>query len=146
MLFNEIRVIETNLLLRGVDKSYYSIWYSLLDDALQSQDLDSKYLFIKVISRNLIGAFRGSSEFVDHPVLSYFYKLSTAAMKHGALEKDDAMFDFGVELQWRVAVFRKVLKSGGERNKRKEEITFRLLSFLFFFYVGRQKGSKRIYF
>lgn len=39
-----------------------------------------------------------------------FAKLSTAAMLRGAKIADDQMFNFGVELQWRVVLFRKVTK------------------------------------
>lgn len=41
-------------------------------------------------------------------MLKYFYQLSTAAMLRGAKIRDDDMFNFGVELQWRVVLFRKV--------------------------------------
>lgn len=53
----------------------------------------------------------GKSEFINHPALKFFYSLSTAAMVRGVEIKDDQMFNFGVELQWRVVLFRKVSSS-----------------------------------
>jgi hypothetical protein len=42
----------------------------------------------------------------SHYVLGYFHRLSVAAIRYGANETKNGLFEFGVEIQWRMAQFR----------------------------------------
>jgi hypothetical protein len=82
----------------GTGEEQFNVWLDLLKDTLEAPDLDKDTTF---------------SEFVNHPLLSKFSQLSFAAIAKGA-GTDDALFNFGVELQWRVIVFRKGEKRAAE--------------------------------
>ncbi len=82
----------------GTGEEQFNVWLDLLKDTLEAPDLDKDTTF---------------SEFVNHPLLSKFSQLSFAAITKGA-GTDDALFNFGVELQWRVIVFRKGEKRAAE--------------------------------
>ena len=41
-----------------------------------------------------------------HLLLRYFWQLSVFAIRYGAKDTTKPQFDFGVEIQWRIAKFR----------------------------------------
>jgi len=93
-----------------VGEPVYEIWFSLLDDALQSQDLDESEK----------GKSGEEKDFASHSVLKHFAELSQLALVQGALRHDDALFNFGAEIQWRVVLFRK----GDKRAARAFSLNF----------------------
>jgi len=80
----------------GVNQEIFDIYYALLQDAIEVKDLDSL--------NSTLGYEHGNE--ATHPIFKCFFRLSHAAIQNGFYDRSTGLFDFGVELQWRIATFR----------------------------------------
>ena len=89
----------------GVNIFFFDLSTYMLQDALESSDIDQG-----VVDRTM---------YSTHPILSFFMTLSDAALARAAYchakYLNAEIMGFGIELQWRIAVYRM-----GERNAAKE--------------------------
>jgi hypothetical protein len=77
----------------GTTKEQFDIWFTMLQDLFDSSDLDE-------------GSAPGFEHVLSHRVLKHFITLSWAAMTRALKLVNLEMFQFGFELQWRIALFR----------------------------------------
>ncbi len=77
----------------GTTKEQFEIWFTMLQDLFDSSDLDE-------------GSAPGFEHVLSHRVLKHFITLSWAAMTRALKLVNLEMFQFGFELQWRIALFR----------------------------------------
>lgn len=77
----------------GTTKEQFEIWFTMLQDLFDSSDLDE-------------GSAPGFEHVLSHRVLKHFIALSWAAMLRALKLVNLEMFQFGFELQWRIALFR----------------------------------------
>eukprot|EP01125_Pyxidicula_operculata_P011544 TRINITY_DN3779_c0_g1_i1.p1 TRINITY_DN3779_c0_g1~~TRINITY_DN3779_c0_g1_i1.p1 ORF type:complete len:2107 (-),score=549.17 TRINITY_DN3779_c0_g1_i1:67-5526(-) len=79
---------------KGVNQEIFDIWFDMLKDALQVKDLDD----------NASDTSYDSTK--DHPLLQHYLTLSKLALVNGASDPSNGLFEFGAEIQWRIAQFR----------------------------------------
>jgi len=81
---------------------YLPIWSEMLSDALESQDLDE------------LGA-KEYNEVDNHVVLKHFITVSLKALEKGAHDiSGNPLFEFGIDIQWKIALFRLGEKKAAE--------------------------------